>query len=84
MAKYFLRTTPWSPQETVGLRYGDGLFETMRVVNGRIVLQYLHFDRLFQGISILQFHCPPLFTPHTCQKRSWLFAIKWPSNRLPG
>jgi branched-chain amino acid aminotransferase len=46
-----------------GLRYGDGLFETMRVVNGRIVLQQLHFDRLFQGFSVLQFQCPPLFTP---------------------
>lgn len=46
-----------------GLRYGDGLFETLRVVNGRIVLQHLHFDRLFQGLSVLQFQCPPLFTP---------------------
>lgn len=46
-----------------GLRYGDGLFETMRVVNGRIVLQHLHFERLFHGLSILQFQCPPLFTP---------------------
>lgn len=46
-----------------GLRYGDGLFETLRVVNGRIVLQDLHFDRLFQGLSVLQFQCPPFFTP---------------------
>lgn len=46
-----------------GLRYGDGLFETMRVVNDRIVLQDLHFDRLFKGLSVLQFQCPAFFTP---------------------
>ena len=45
-----------------GLRYGDGLFETMRVVNGRIVLHHLHFERLFQGLAVLQFQCPPFFT----------------------
>jgi branched-chain amino acid aminotransferase len=46
-----------------GLRYGDGLFETMRVINGRIALHYLHFDRLFNGLSVLQFQCPTSFTP---------------------
>lgn len=45
-----------------GLRYGDGLFETMRVVNGRIVLHHLHFERLFNGLSVLQFQCSPHFT----------------------
>lgn len=46
-----------------GLRYGDGLFETMRVINGRIALDYLHFERLFNGLSVLQFRCPASFTP---------------------
>lgn len=46
-----------------GLRYGDGLFETMRVVNGRIALHDLHFERLLNGLSVLQFQCPPHFTP---------------------
>jgi branched-chain amino acid aminotransferase len=46
-----------------GLRYGDGLFETMRVVKGNIVLQHLHFERLFQGLAVLQFQCPAQFTP---------------------
>ena len=46
-----------------GLRYGDGLFETMRVVNGRIALHDLHFERLFNGLSVLQFQCSPHFTP---------------------
>ncbi len=46
-----------------GLRYGDGLFETMRMVNDRIALHDLHFERLFNGLSVLQFQCPPHFTP---------------------
>lgn len=46
-----------------GLRYGDGLFETMRVIKDHIVLQYLHFERLFHGLSVLQFQCPASLTP---------------------
>lgn len=36
-----------------GYRYGEGLFETIRVENGRIPLASLHFDRLFNGMSRL-------------------------------
>ena len=35
------------------LQYGDGLFETMRVHNGSIVLGDHHFDRLRNGLSVL-------------------------------
>lgn len=42
--------------ENRALRYGDGLFETMQVVNGRIVFEGLHMDRLFRGLSLLQFN----------------------------
>jgi branched-chain amino acid aminotransferase len=45
-----------------GLRYGDGLFETMRIVNGRIALQALHIERLFAGLAVLQFELPAFFT----------------------
>ncbi|WP_315821080.1 hypothetical protein [Paraflavitalea speifideaquila] len=59
-----------------GLRYGDGLFETMRVVQGRIVLQDLHFERLFQGLTVLQFQRPSLLTPRHWPKPSLPFAGK--------
>ena len=43
-------------------RYGDGLFETMKILNGRILLEDLHFERLFNGLIVLKSKIPKLFT----------------------
>ena len=45
-----------------GYRYGDGLFETIKLINERILLEPYHFERLFSGLSLLQFDIPKLFT----------------------
>ena len=44
-------------------RYGDGIFETIRVSAGKIVLADAHFDRLFSGINLLRFEQPSFLTP---------------------
>jgi branched-chain amino acid aminotransferase len=43
-------------------RYGDGLFETMKMIDGRIILESLHFERLFSSLSMLQYEIPKPFT----------------------
>ena len=43
-------------------RYGDGLFETMKITNGNILLEEYHFERLFSGLETLKFKSPLLFT----------------------
>lgn len=39
-------------------RYGDGLFETLRVTEGSILLPEYHFDRLFRGMKLLDYALP--------------------------
>jgi branched-chain amino acid aminotransferase len=51
-----------------GYRYGDGLFETMKVLKGNIVLEQFHFERLFSGLSLLKFEIPKLFKAEKLQQ----------------
>jgi branched-chain amino acid aminotransferase len=58
-------TDPHIPVATANnrsLRYGDGLFETMYWDGLRIVNEVYHLDRLFQGLSTLQFDLSAGFT----------------------
>jgi aminodeoxychorismate lyase len=48
-----------------GFMYGDGLFETMRVVNGRPFRLAQHLERLRRGVDFLKIKCP--FTPKELQ-----------------
>ncbi len=43
-------------------RYGDGLFETMKMISGTILLKTFHFERLFSGLSLLKFEIQEFFT----------------------
>ena len=46
-----------------GFRYGDGLFETVKMLDGEIVQSDDHFARLWKGMQVLQFDIPKLFSP---------------------
>ena len=40
-------------------RYGDGCFETMKMVNGKLLLQHYHFERLFNSVKLLKLRFSP-------------------------
>jgi len=44
-----------------GLRYGDGLFETISYKKGHFVLIEQHLNRLWHGMEMMQFELPKLF-----------------------
>ena len=56
------------PKDDRSYRYGDGLFETMKLINGNISLRDYHFERLFSGLSVLKFNIPVLFTKQKIEK----------------
>lgn len=45
------------------LKYGDGLFETIKFCEGNFVLLQEHLNRLWKGMTLLGFKVPAYFTP---------------------
>ena len=45
-----------------GFRYGDALFETIKLKNEKILLAPYHFERLFSGLSLLKVDIPNFFS----------------------
>lgn len=43
-------------------RYGDALFETMKIAKGKILFAHYHFERLFTGLRLMKIQIPQLFT----------------------
>ena len=59
--KFYPANTPVIGSANRSLRYGDGLFETIKVVNDNIINKEFHFERLFAGLSTLHFDIPKSF-----------------------
>ncbi|HET9433075.1 MAG TPA: aminotransferase class IV, partial [Chitinophagaceae bacterium] len=57
------RDAPVLNADNKGYRYGDGLFETMRMIRGQIPLAALHFERLFSGLKTLDFNISSRVSP---------------------
>ena len=66
--KYFSEDQPSISPENRSYRYGDGLFETIRMSNGKIPLWDLHMQRLYKGLQTLLIPVPKLFTEATLFK----------------
>lgn len=61
--KYFSSEEKVINADNQSYRYGDGLFETMKMIKGEILLSEYHFNRLFKSLQILKYNVPKLFTP---------------------
>lgn len=59
---YFKQDEPVISVGNRGLRYGDGLFETMRMHESKILNFNFHFERLSSGMKTLQFDIPEYFS----------------------
>lgn len=50
---FFPADTPLLSVQNQSYKWGDGVFETMKVFNGKLLLEDLHFERLFISLQIL-------------------------------
>ncbi len=61
--KQFLHSgVPVISAQNRSFRYGDGLFETMRLYRGKIINIDFHFERLFDGMKTLALELPVFFS----------------------
>jgi branched-chain amino acid aminotransferase len=81
--KLLPNSTPIVAAGNRGLRYGDGLFETIKFKNNELILLDEHLARLWQGLKLMQFELPRLFTPdyleaqiHTLLKKNNLKSAR--------
>ena len=57
-------------------RYGDGFFETMKMIDGEIKLSSLHFERMFSAMQLLMFEKPSYYADDFFSKQIISLAEK--------
>ena len=57
-------------------KYSDGFFETMKMINSNIILQDLHFERLFSSLQTMQFEKRDNFTKEHLLQQIQELAVK--------
>ena len=65
--KFYKEETALLSVNSRGLRFGDGLFETIKSINGQPEFLDEHLARLWNGMQVLQFNIPKFFTPDNLQ-----------------
>jgi branched-chain amino acid aminotransferase len=66
--KIFNREKAFLSVDNHSYRYGNGLFETVKVSDENILLADLHFERLFHSLSLLKYSVPRFFTSRKISK----------------
>ena len=68
MQQHLILDGEWRPSDSLifsssnrSYRYGDGLFETIRVTNGKVNFLDQHLSRLKQGMAMLKLNTPVTF-----------------------
>ena len=67
-SKYYKPETAIVTASSRGLRFGDGLFETIKSINGQLQFVDEHLARLWKGLQLLQFNIPKHFTPDSLEE----------------
>jgi branched-chain amino acid aminotransferase len=78
---YIEEKTPVIRADNRAFRYGDGLFETMKVVVGSIRLRNLHFERLFRSMETLQINLQGFINADLFEEQIMKTILK---NRISG
>src|ERR1700760_1540934 len=66
---YYRVGVPVITSQNRSLRYGDGFFETMKMVKGKIINREFHFERLFKSLSVLKFDAQKSFNKIFLEKK---------------
>jgi branched-chain amino acid aminotransferase len=66
--KIVLADQPVLLPDNRGFRYGDGLFETMKVYKGQLLLKEFHMERLFTSLDLLKYPVPVLLIAEKLEK----------------
>lgn len=68
--------TPIVTADSRALRYGDGIFETIKIWQGNLIFANEHFARLWRGMQLFQFDIPKHFSPEKLQVQILTLAQK--------
>jgi branched-chain amino acid aminotransferase len=74
--KIFSATENIITAQNRGLRYGDGIFETIKLKNAVLILSDEHFARLWRGMQLLKFEIPKLFSLEKFEAEILVLAAK--------